>query len=227
MMSYSGAHEEDIRKALDKLSEEGKIFVIGNMYIHTNHYKKLSEKVNELLSDYHKHNRLKPGILKEELKSKVESKFKPKEFDIVLAAFEVDGLIKIAGNIVSLKDFEVVFNEKQKENRNRMQKMLKKCGFESVPTIEEITGKDVRAKEVLDAMIGDSVAMLGDGYIMDMETYEKAKKMLVDYINEHGEITLGEYRDLIGSSRKNCMIILESFDRNRITKRIENKRVLM
>lgn len=227
MMSYSGAHEEDIRKALNKLSEEGKIFVIGNMYIHTNHYKKLSEKVNELLSDYHKHNRLKPGILKEELKSKVESKFKPKEFDIVLAAFEGDGLIKIAGNIVSLKDFEVVFNEKQKENRNRMQKMLKKCGFESVPTIEEITGKDVRAKEVLDAMIGDSVAMLGDGYIMDMETYNKAKKMLVDYINEHGEITLGEYRDLIGSSRKNCMIILESFDRNRITKRIENKRVLM
>ncbi len=62
-MSYSGAHEEDIRKALDKLSEEGKIFVIGNMYIHTNHYKKLSEKVNEILSDYHKHNRLKPGIL--------------------------------------------------------------------------------------------------------------------------------------------------------------------
>ncbi len=145
----------------------------------------------------------------------------------MLAAFEGDGLIKIAGNIVSLKDFEVVFNEKQKENRNRMQKMLKKCGFESVPTIEEITGKDVRAKEVLDAMIGDSVAILGDGYIMDMETYEKAKKMLVDYINEHGEITLGEYRDLIGSSRKNCMIILESFDRNRITKRIENKRVLM
>ncbi len=216
MMSYSGAHEEDIRKALDKLSEEGKIFVIGSMYIHINHYKKLSEKVNELLADYHKHNRLKPGILKEELKSKVESKFKPKEFDIVLASLEGDGLIKIAGNIVSLKDFEVVFNEKQKENRNRMQKMLKKCGFESVPTIEEITGKDVRAKEVLDAMIGDSVAMLGDGYIMDMETYDKAKKMLVDYINEHGEITLGEYRDLIGSSRKNCMIILESFDRNRI-----------
>ena len=68
----------------------------------------------------------------------------------MLAAFEGDGLIKIAGNIVSLKDFKVFFNEKQKENRNRMQKMLKKCGFESVPTIEEITGKDVRAKEVLD-----------------------------------------------------------------------------
>ena len=44
-------------------------------------------------------------------------------------------------------------------------------------------------------MIGDSVAYAGDGYIMDMETYDKAEKMLVEYINQHGEITLGEYRD--------------------------------
>ena len=41
MMSYSGVIE-DIRKALDKLySEEGKIFVIGSMYIHINHYKNM------------------------------------------------------------------------------------------------------------------------------------------------------------------------------------------
>lgn len=227
IMSYTGAHEEDIRKSLDKLLNENKIFIIGNMYVHINHYKNMYNKVEELLSDYHKHNRLKVGILKEELKSKIESKFKSKEFDIVLSSLEKEELIKIDGNIVSLKDFKVVFNDKQKENRRRMQNILKKAGFESVPTIDEVTGGDVRAKEVLDAMIGDSVAMLGDGYIMDMETYEKAKKLLIDYINENGEITLGEYRDLIGSSRKNCMIILESFDRNRITKRIENKRVLM
>lgn len=227
IMSYTGAHEEDIKKSIDRLLDENKIFVIGNMYIHINYYKKLYTKVEDLLSDYHKHNRLKSGILKEELKSKIESKLKSKEFDIVLSALEKEELIKIDGNIVSLKDFKVVFNDKQKENRRRMQNILKKAGLESVPTIDEVTGGDVRAKEVLDAMIGDTVAMLGDGYIMDMETYEKAKKMLVDYINEKGEITLGEYRDLIGSSRKNCMIILESFDRNRITKRIENKRVLM
>lgn len=227
IMSYTGAHEEDIKKSIDRLLDENKIFVIGNMYIHINYYKKLYTKVEDLLSDYHKHNRLKAGILKEELKSKIESKLKSKEFDIVLSALEKEELIKIDGNIVSLKDFKVVFNDKQKENRRRMQNILKKAGLESVPTIDEVTSGDVRAKEVLDAMIGDTVAMLGDGYIMDMETYEKAKKMLVDYINEKGEITLGEYRDLIGSSRKNCMIILESFDRNRITKRIENKRVLM
>lgn len=227
MMSYSGAHEEDVKNALEKLESESKAVSVLNLYMHATHYRKLGEKIEETLRDYHKHNRLKKGMLKEELKSKVESKFKTKEFDVILSRFESEGVIKISGNIVSMGDFEVVFNDKQKETRKRIQNKLKKCGFESVPTMDEITEGDVRTKEVLEAMIGESVEILGDGYIMDSDTYKKAKQMLIDYIKEHGEITLGEYRDLIGSSRKNCMIILESFDRNRITKRIENKRVLM
>ena len=227
MMSYSGAHEEDVKNALEKLESESKAVSVLNLYMHATHYRKLGEKIEETLRDYHKHNRLKKGMLKEELKSKVESKFKTKEFDVILSRFESEGVIKISGNIVSMSDFEVVFNDKQKETRRRIQNKLKKCGFESVPTMDEITEGDVRTKEVLEAMIGESVEILGDGYIMDSDTYKKAKQMLIDYIKEHGEITLGEYRDLIGSSRKNCMIILESFDRNRITKRIENKRVLM
>ena len=61
---------------------------------------------------------------------------------------------------------------------------------------------------------------------MDIDIYENAKNILINYIKENKEITLGEYRDLIDSSRKNCMIILENFDRNKITKRVENKRIL-
>ena len=61
---------------------------------------------------------------------------------------------------------------------------------------------------------------------MSTKVYNDAKDRLVKYLKENNEITLGDYRDLVNSSRKNCMIILEDFDRNRITKRIENKRVL-
>ena len=61
---------------------------------------------------------------------------------------------------------------------------------------------------------------------MSSKIYEDAKSRLIKYLEENKEITLGDYRDLVNSSRKNCMIILEDFDRNKITKRIENKRVL-
>ena len=66
---------------------------------------------------------------------------------------------------------------------------------------------------------------LDDTYVMSKKIYEQAKDILLKYLDENKEITLGEYRDLVDSSRKNCMIILENFDRNKVTKRIENKRV--
>ena len=58
------------------------------------------------------------------------------------------------------------------------------------------------------------------------EIYEEIKINLIKYLEEFGEITLGQYRDMLNSSRKNCMIILENFDRNKITKRDDNKRTL-
>ena len=61
---------------------------------------------------------------------------------------------------------------------------------------------------------------------MSSKVYNDAKEKLIKYLEENKEITLGDYRDLVNSSRKNCMIILEDFDRNKITKRVENKRVL-
>jgi len=94
----------------------------------------------------------------------------------------------------------------------------------SILTIEEVCENN-NYNEVLESMIGEDVEKLDDIYIMDKEIYERAKKILIDYIEKNGEITLGEYRDLVDSSRKNCMIILENFDRNKITKRIDNKRV--
>ncbi len=51
-------------------------------------------------------------------------------------------------------------------------------------------------------MIGNKVEKLDDLYIMDKDIYENAKNTLINYIKENKEITLGEYRDLIDSSRK-------------------------
>lgn len=81
-------------------------------------------------------------------------------------------------------------------------------------------------EEVLEYMIGKDIEKLDDTYIMDKEIYEEIKINLIKYLEEFGEITLGQYRDMLNSSRKNCMIILENFDRNKITKRDDNKRTL-
>ncbi|MDR0880660.1 MAG: selenocysteine-specific translation elongation factor [Clostridioides sp.] len=227
IMSYTGAHEAEVVKAIEVLEEAGNVIRINSMYLHSSKYYKLRDKIEMTLEEYHKKHRLRKGMLKEEVRSKLALGFKTKEMDLLLDLLLKDGVIKISGNYVSVLGFEVKLNEAQNEIEGKIEKRLKSCGFTSILTIEEVLDGNKNYEEVLESMIGEKVEKLDDSYIMDKSIYEDAKKRLIDYIEEHGEITLGEYRDLIDSSRKNCMIILENFDRNRITKRVENKRILM
>ena len=45
-------------------------------------------------------------------------------------------------------------------------------------------------------------------------------------IQEKGQITLAEVRDLLGTSRKYAVVILETLDREKVTKKIGDARVL-
>ncbi|MBC8631234.1 selenocysteine-specific translation elongation factor [[Eubacterium] tenue] len=226
IMSYSGESEENVKKALNKLLDEKSVVCVNNMYMHINQYNLLKENTENELKTYHKKFRLRKGMLKEEVRSKIESKFKTREFDILLDMFINDDIVKVEDNIVSLKDFKVVLNEKQLKIKNEIEKTLNLAGLNNIYTIGDITNNKKEYEEVLESLIGNTVCRLEDSYIMSTKVYNNAKDRLVKYLKENNEITLGDYRDLVNSSRKNCMIILEDFDRNRITKRIENKRVL-
>ncbi|MDK2562819.1 selenocysteine-specific translation elongation factor [Romboutsia sedimentorum] len=226
IMAYSGDSEENINNALEKLIKEEKIILINNIYMHINQYRLLEENSIKLLTDYHKKHRLKKGILKEEFRSKIESKFKTKEIDILIDKLNNEKKIKLEANLVSLYEFKVVLNDRQKEIKNKISNILKKNAMDSLLTIEEICKGDHYYQEVIESMIGYDIEKLDDTYIMDKQIYLKVKEDLIEYLKVNNEITLGEYRDLVNSSRKNCMIILENFDRNKITKRNDNKRIL-
>ncbi|MBS6506642.1 MAG: selenocysteine-specific translation elongation factor [Paraclostridium bifermentans] len=226
IMSYSGESEDNIKRSLEKLIEQDKVICINNMYMHINQYNTLKEKAESELQAYHKKFRLREGMLKEEVRSKVESKFKTRDFDVLLDLFINDDLIKVNGNFVSLKKFNVVFNEKQTKIKNEIEKILNNAGLNNIYAIEDITNNKKEYEEVLESLIGNTVVRIEDSYLMSSKVYNDAKEKLIKYLEENKEITLGDYRDLVNSSRKNCMIILEDFDRNKITKRVENKRVL-
>ncbi|MGL5651056.1 MAG: selenocysteine-specific translation elongation factor [Paraclostridium sp.] len=226
IMSYSGESEDNIKKSLEKLIGQDKVICINNMYMHINQYNALKEKAESELQTYHKKFRLREGMLKEEVRSKVESKFKTRDFDVLLDLFINDELIKVNGNFVSLKKFNVIFNEKQTKIKNEIEKILNNAGLNNIYEIEDITNNKKEYEEVLESLIGNTVVRIEDSYLMSSKVYNDAKEKLITYLEENKEITLGDYRDLVNSSRKNCMIILEDFDRNKITKRVENKRVL-
>ncbi len=222
---YTGDNEASINKAISVLEEEGKLIKINNFLLHIEKYEKLKNKSLEILNDYHKKYRLRKGISKEEFRSRLEPKFKIKDIDKLLENMCDDKIIKIEGSYIFRYEFEPKLNEKQKEIEKEIQSILKKSKLEEILTIDKIC-KNNYYTEVLEFMIGNSVEKLDDIHIIDKEYYEYLKQHLIEYLNENKEITLSQYRDLINSSRKNCLIILENFDRNKITKREDDKRIL-
>ena len=225
IMSYSGENESIVKNSIEQLINENKVINISSIYMHINQYKNLKESIIKCLTDYHKKYRLRSGMLKEELKSKVESRFKTKEMDILLEKLQLEDIIKLDGNLVSKFDFDVKLNDKQIEIKSIIQRQLKEPNTYTLLNINDICINNYY-EEVLEYMIGKDIEKLDDTYVMDKEIYKSTRDNLIKYLKENKEITLGQYRDMLNSSRKNCMILLENFDRNKITKRDDNKRTL-
>lgn len=55
---------------------------------------------------------------------------------------------------------------------------------------------------------------------------EELREKVKNHLLEHGEITPGDFRDISGISRKNGIALLEHFDKEQLTMRVGDKRVL-
>lgn len=226
LISYTGEKEENIKTEIDALIEEKKVVKVNKYYMHINQYNKLSQRIIAILEDYHKKYRLRKGILKEELRSRTDNNLKVKDIDVIFNKMAENKIIKIENNLVSNYDFEVCFNKKQIEIRNEIEKKFRKNGLSSLLTEADICGNDKFYKEVLEALVGETVQKIDDEHFLDKKVYEKVKNDLVNYLKKNEEITVAQFRDLTKSNRKISIAMLENFDRNKITVRIEDKRRL-
>jgi hypothetical protein len=67
---------------------------------------------------------------------------------------------------------------------------------------------------------------VGGGYAISRDAYEHAREMLLDELEGTATISLGRFRDLLGTSRKTAQLLLERFDADGITRRVGDERVL-
>lgn len=226
MMAYVGVDKEKINLLLETLKKESKIVELNGKVIHKDYFLFIESKLIKVLEKYHDENSLRQGMPKQEAGLKVDSSFKTKDIDSFLDLVQMNNKIKIVDNVVSLIGFEVKLSNIEISIKKEINKELEKLKFEDIITIDELCKNDKDKKRVLDSMIGSDVELLNEEYIISSNLYNIAKEKMIDFISKNGEMSLAEFRDMMNSSRKISMLILESFDKKKITKRIENKRVL-
>ena len=148
----------------------------------------------------------------------------------IMANMEEAGIIRTAEKTVAAADFEIHYSPEMEKMKNRIMKIYRDARFE-MPTVDEVlqTEKDAaNARHVIDALEGQKeLVRLSHQYYIDAEAYNWAFGELKKVVESNGQITLAEFRDIIGTSRKFAMAILDYLDNQKITQKVDDARVLI
>jgi len=196
--------------------------------LHKEFIDNMEKKIIDLLKSYHKRFPLKKGVFKEELREKL--KLSLQGFQILTNLFRDNGSIRDNNGLISIKDFKIKYSSNQKSVKNYIEDQYIQGGF-APPEINDLIKKSkfepTEILSVYNSMIDTNILVkIEEGIVFHRDYYVKAKEVLINNIKAKGKITLGEYRDLLNTTRKFALPILEHFDQTKVTRRIDDIRVL-
>ncbi|APX72202.1 selenocysteine-specific translation elongation factor [Companilactobacillus allii] len=223
---YLNISIQSVNEVVDSLLSENKVVNVLDVVVSKSRLDEFKNNILDTVWNYHKKHRLQKGMPKEELLVNFKNIISGKIIENVLNQMIGDNQIKILGSIVSASDFEVKYNDYQRKAYNQIIDSLKANPL-MPPNDDDILQSDKTKIEVFKSLEGNEIIRLSEQNVMLKSAFESAVVKVVDYLKENQTMTLAEFRDLTGASRKYGMLILESMDKQGITRRKENMRVLV
>ncbi|WP_239254712.1 selenocysteine-specific translation elongation factor [Listeria ilorinensis] len=222
---YIGKTTQETSAYLKQLEAAGELMEIGGRYTTRNRFEQLEERLEDILMRYHKRYRLRYGMSKAELYEKTDFDIPIKQFEACLERLAELGCLRMMRDQIQSASFEIKLNAYQQRERQQIEAALMEDGFKP-RSVKELTTGQENLLEMVAYLEGNTLIKLDHEFVMARDYYEKAITISRECIKTHGKMTLADFRDLTGSSRRYAMLILETLDKEGVTKRVENYRVL-
>lgn len=216
---------EAVEEKLLALKEEGTVVQIGKQYLHREFLIRFQSGVLSALKDFHTCNALRNGMPKAELIEKFQLQSK-KQTEIMLQYLTEIKQVKLEQNFVSCIDFKPVLTQSQQMIKEELRNSIQSSGY-TLMTISELTENKKDRQQVLEFMLKDELFVIPGQYILERNRYESLKLQAKTLFCEKGILKLSDFRDMIGTSRKFALILLEKFDQEKFTKRQGEDRIIV
>lgn len=234
IVKAAGYNEGQVTAALKILEEQAEAKQVSgdgkNFYAAGDLYRRWVKDIHTFLAAYHDKYPLRPGWAKEELRSKSFAGMPAKVFNQLLKTLENDRELRVMGESIALYEFTPALPADLKETVRNIEKEYLSGEFQPTDwqdTVARYKLASVQAAELLSYLLAQNILVkLEDNLYIHGEVLVRGKELITGFLQEKGEITLAEARDLLKTSRKYALPLLNYFDRERITRRIEDKRVL-
>ncbi len=216
---------EELGRSLEELTSAGKVLQpLPGRYLAASVFDAIWDSCRGLLEQYHRQNPLHAGMKVAELRQKLLKNTDQAVADAILAALAREGKIKAVADRYALADFAVHLTKRQSAIREKLLQTYRKAGLE-VPGLDEVIASFPPAeqgdcRQVVESLVsGGGLVMLTPQLCLHSQVYAQVCDKTRDFMVEHQELTLAEFRDLLGTSRKYALAVLEYYDKNKILKK--------
>jgi selenocysteine-specific elongation factor len=223
--------EDVVRAHVDKMKSLRAFNAEGEKAYTTEHkWQRLKDKILATLKEFHKAHPLVPGIDMEELRGKLPYALSAKIFRTIVDALVSDKTIAKEENLLRTADHRVQVGSQEKSLMDRIKNILGEQPM-SPPESKEIEKQLAVSRNKLTEVMrllerdGSVVRVATDLFYLS-STVDQLRAVLKKFLSEKNEISAASFRDLIGSSRKYTIPLLEYFDREGVTIRIGDVRRL-
>jgi selenocysteine-specific elongation factor len=178
------------------------------------------------LKQFHRKNPLVGGLSKEELRSKQLPGAPPWLMDALLARAKT---LAVDGETVRLASHQISLKQDETEASAKIESAFQAAGL-AVPSMNEVLGKSGvegnRARNILQLLLRDKrLVRVSDELVFHASAIHSLRELLAK--KKGARFAVPEFKDWTGISRKYAIPLLEFLDRERVTRREGNSRVVL
>lgn len=222
---------KNISKLIDELIEENRVVSFGNnsdrLILSDRFIKKLIKNITKFIENFQEKYPKRIGISKETIKSKFFDSLSGKTKNEFMN-YLISDKFKVLDEYVSTLDFNVSLDDTDFKNLQMIKNTFNSNKFLIINFEDFNLDMNIEHfKELILYLISNKeVIKLDSGYML-RENYDLAVNIIKDFIIKNGSISVSDARDLLNSNRKSTMELLEFLDKEKITLRKDNERILV
>jgi selenocysteine-specific elongation factor len=222
LLNSAGLPPEEAAAAWQELLDSGQARLVANQALSGTNWQRSQDRLREILSAFHRERPLRLGMPREELRSRLGlpgALFNPLVEEL-LAAEQVVA----AGLLLRLPAHAIRFSPAQEEAIARLLQRFAAAGANS-PSVRE--SREAIGDDVYDGLVDlGNVRQLNYEVVYRAEEYGDLVARLTALLGEQGRVNTGQVRDLLGTSRKYAIALLEHLDHIKLTRRVGDEREL-
>jgi selenocysteine-specific elongation factor len=228
-VAETGLPASVIQRHLSKAVQNGDIVRAADVFIHRAFFDSLKSQLTKRVEDFQAESPLVAGLGRKELQESFATR--SEVFSAALDALVKEKKLEFAGELVRLPGRGVVMKDEESESKRIIEQAFASAGL-AVPALKDVLSTlkvdRARAQKIVTLMLRDKVLVkVSDDLVFHSSALQQLREQMASQKAKSPNIDVGRFKELTGVSRKYAIPLLEYLDRERVTRRVGNERIIL